>query len=725
MKVPATPTTGRDHASVRTDATADQLVADLVDAAEQGDYTALLPTSVVVARDAAAAADAESVAQALAAATSHSTIAALMAIESLAVVAHGDADEVLVDLLSHPVDLVRRHATWRLAARLPTRRAYPALIDQLSLGGIDTLHARRTLSSWSGSDEVVITRLALERLAVEARPAQRARLVELLGAIGDDTDEVIMHLAEDGDEHDGVRTSAIGALAERRDARVDEMLQRLTRADDAIGLQAALAMTARASAESRAVEAAGARGLRVAQLVLAPGLDGGLSAGGRGDTGGVASLLVSLGESLARRDDVDHVLTIGRGSVADALTGPPPSGNDRLSFGTVTFGDDARPAIAPDAAWEHVPAIERGVRRALRLAGPIDVLHLRMADAGTLAGANVAAAAGIRTCFSVAPDPHNVIESLQARGALDDTSFVRLATESHVWFRARMVEQLARDADCLALFPRSRSIGFLDDLDVHRRPAAVVAEGIDIGAIDRADVALSRSATSAGSSTSSDTAGDDGVLAELDRRIPSFRRGLPIVLTVGRLHPVKGMERVVAAWAGDQRLHESCNLVVVGGDLDAPSAIERSVLNDIERLVPSDDPRRAGLVLLGGRPRADVALLQVAAARGHGGGWPGGGVYVDGAIKEEFGLAVLEAMAAGLVVVAPSTGGPPTYIDHGDTGVLVDPDTDLATAILQAFALVDRDGRVARARDTVERRYSIDTMAAQLVDLYRPATAPV
>jgi glycosyltransferase involved in cell wall biosynthesis len=98
-------------------------------------------------------------------------------------------------------------------------------------------------------------------------------------------------------------------------------------------------------------------------------------------------------------------------------------------------------------------------------------------------------------------------------------------------------------------------------------------------------------------------------------------------------------------------------------------------------------------------------------------------VYVDGALKEEFGLAVLEALAAGLVVVAPSTGGPATYVEPGDTGVLVDPGTDLGVAMLDAFELVARSGRAERARAMVEQRYSIETMAAQLVELYRPTMA--
>ena len=139
------------------------------------------------------------------------------------------------------------------------------------------------------------------------------------------------------------------------------------------------------------------------------------------------------------------------------------------------------------------------------------------------------------------------------------------------------------------------------------------------------------------------------MLADLAAAIPDDRRDLPLLVSVGRLNPVKGMDRIVAAWANDPLLHAGCTLVIVGGDLAAPSVVERSVLAAIERLVPVDDERRSGLVLLGGRPHADVARLLVAAARGRAGGWPAGGVYVDGAWKEEFGLAVLEALAAGLV----------------------------------------------------------------------------
>ncbi len=104
-----------------------------------------------------------------------------------------------------------------------------------------------------------------------------------------------------------------------------------------------------------------------------------------------------------------------------------------------------------------------------------------------------------------------------------------------------------------------------------------------------------------------------------------------------------------------------------------------------------------------------------------------GGVYVGGAAKEEFGLAIVEALGAGLTVVAPAVGGPATYVADGDTGVLADTRSvsALRTAIAQARRLVGRPGRVERAQDLVLNRLTIDAMAASLIDAYKSAQADV
>ena len=377
-------------------------------------------------------------------------MAGVLAVELLGSVDGLAATDALIALLGADQQLVRRHAAWRLRRRPVTASAVPALLDMVVLGGIDTMHSHRTLRRWSESQPSIVDRTTA-RLGNTADGLRRARLLDLLGAIDDPrTTGLLIGSSVDIDEVPSARIAAIRALGDRPGA--DDALRRLAAGDDEVAAHAALAVCERGRATE--MRTAGRGGLRVGQLTMATGLDGQLSLGGRGDTGGVASLLVSLGEALSARPEIDRVLTIGRGTVTDALIGPSSADTATHCFATIAIGDEGRPAETTDDLWEHLPTIERGIRRAIGNAGGIDLLHLRMADAGTIAGARVASALGIPTCFSVAPDPHNVLAALHARGEASADAVARLATDAHIWFRARLVERLARESDTLA---RSRA----------------------------------------------------------------------------------------------------------------------------------------------------------------------------------------------------------------------------------------------------------------------------
>jgi glycosyltransferase involved in cell wall biosynthesis len=236
----------------------------------------------------------------------------------------------------------------------------------------------------------------------------------------------------------------------------------------------------------------------------------------------------------------------------------------------------------------------------------------------------------------------------------------------------------------------------------------VVPEGIDLSIVDRAITLVQ------------ERRGELPVLRELTAALPSERHGLPLVVTVGRLNPIKGMARVVADWAGDPLLSSSTNLVVVGGDLRRPSPGEQAVLDEIDAVLTSHPRARAGVVLLGARPRHETAQVVAAAHLGAPGVIAPHGAYVNGAAKEEFGLALLEALATGLPVVAPSVGGPSTYVDHGVNGVLVGPTEPMAPAMIAALAMSGDPRRAERARAAIDRNYTIDAMADALVTAYTP-----
>jgi glycosyltransferase involved in cell wall biosynthesis len=633
-------------------------------------------------------------------------ISALAAIEALARVPDDHADRVLAELLDDPRPAVREHAIWRLAGRFPARHTYGRLVGVVVSGGFTGMLAQATLVDWARIDPAAVTAVIDGALAIAGDPDHRARLVETLGAIDDPAASTILsRIALDPDEAEHVRIAAIGGIGDR--TNMDNALQELAGEPGDLGAHAALALDDRTEAQPLEHDLPG---LHLAQLTLVGDLDGQLSRGGTGDTGGVASLLVSASGALARHPDVAHVLTIGRGTITDVVAAELAPDDDRQGYAAVCIGTAGRRVTDLADAWEHRLSIERGIRRVLRHRWRLDVLHLRMADVGTLAASKVAAEFGVPVAFSLAPDPHGVVRSLQAQGRVDRRSFGEVDQQLHVWFRARLVEQLARDAAAIALFPRLEPGRVLADVGLDPDEIGdrmhVVAEGVDVDALRQAEARVA--------------SGRAPVVDEIVARLGPERGGRPLLVSAGRLHPVKGMDRVVAAWARDPELRSTTNLVMIGGDLHDPSPTEREVLDMLAAELGADPRRVDGLVLLGGRPRRHVHEVLAAARGGWGEAIVPGGVYVNGALKEEFGLALVEALGIGLPVVAPSVGGPATFVVDGDTGILVDPEHELTDGIRAARRLVDRDGREHRARRLVTERYSIDAMADALVRLYRP-----
>ena len=99
------------------------------------------------------------------------------------------------------------------------------------------------------------------------------------------------------------------------------------------------------------------------------------------------------------------------------------------------------------------------------------------------------------------------------------------------------------------------------------------------------------------------------------------------------------------------------------------------------------------------------------------------GAYVCGSLKEEFGLAVLEALAAGLVVVAPQGGGPATYVEDGFSGLLVNTSRPAQLsqgmhAALDRAAAPDGEERAGRTLQLIRDRFTVQAMARTLAGVY-------
>jgi glycosyltransferase involved in cell wall biosynthesis len=581
-------------------------------------------------------------------------LAAMLALDALAQTRSPGAEAAIVEALSQ-LDLAE-HAAWALARREPVLPAIPVLARLIAVGGFVAMPAQLALERWSeragGPVQAEIGR-ALARCSAEGG---WSRLVETLGVV-----------------------------KERRQPS---------------------ARWARLHAHRRTQHANDKRGLRVAQVLLRGRVDVDLVHAGSSDGGGVVTLLVQLARELGLREDVERSTILARPSVAGSVEHEalgPGASIVRLPFGPA---ED----VPVGAMWEYRVQIERAVTESIA-SEPIDVAHLRYADAGTFAAARALRRAGVATVFTVAPDPHALIADSERSGRLTRLSFSEAELHEHNLFRLRLVDDLTVHADRLVTLPRAGGITAIEQL-VGRPLAgprtATISEGI----------VVSEPSPPAGSASSFTVD-----LADAIGSLGATRAGLPLIMSVGRFHPVKGFPRLVEAWAGDSTLASRFNLVLVGGNLEQPTADERMVLDEIEWALQRHPAARPGLVLLGARPHSDVERLLSIARHGLLDLVDPGGLYACASTKEEFGVSILEALASGLAVVAPDGGGPAAYLNDGVTGILVEPgrvDT-LRAGLHRAARLVFDEERAALATALVKERFAIGPMASALGSTYRQA----
>ena len=172
-----------------------------------------------------------------------------------------------------------------------------------------------------------------------------------------------------------------------------------------------------------------------------------------------------------------------------------------------------------------------------------------------------------------------------------------------------------------------------------------------------------------------------------------------VLMAVGSLKPLKGMDVLLRAAAPELRTGDDVRLVLVGEGPD------RAALEGLAReLGVGDRAVFAGL-------RDDVETMLRAAD-----------LLVLPSHTEALPTVILEAMATGLPVVATRVGGVPELVEPDRSAVLVPPGDEAALREAIHRVLVDSSlqrALGARGREIVEEKFRVEAMCKAREELFR------
>ena len=182
----------------------------------------------------------------------------------------------------------------------------------------------------------------------------------------------------------------------------------------------------------------------------------------------------------------------------------------------------------------------------------------------------------------------------------------------------------------------------------------------------------------------------------------------PVVVgTMGHLAPIKGHDVFVRAAALVCASRPDAQFVVIGEDKSPEMGYRKSLESLVAELGVSGN-----VTMPGWRDDIPTALSSLT-------------LFVSAARSEPFGLSIVEAMAAGLPVVATASEGALEIIENGVNGKLVPVDhpESLAEAINELLDDPAERSRLGHNAQLAAQRFSLARMASDTERVYREVLA--
>lgn len=192
----------------------------------------------------------------------------------------------------------------------------------------------------------------------------------------------------------------------------------------------------------------------------------------------------------------------------------------------------------------------------------------------------------------------------------------------------------------------------------------------------------------------------------------------PLILALSRPDKRKNIVGLMTAFGESKQLQQLANLLIIAGNRDDIDDLEsgaREVFQEL--LVAIDRYDLYGKVAMPKHHRRDqvAQIYRIAAASG--------GVFVNPALTEPFGLTLIEAAASGLPIVATEDGGPRDIMANCQNGELIDP-LETSTISAAILALLENKSLWQQCQQNglkgVHAHYSWQAHAQRYLQLIKP-----
>ncbi len=424
-----------------------------------------------------------------------------------------------------------------------------------------------------------------------------------------------------------------------------------------------------------------------------------LELGRDSDTGGQTLYVLELAQALGRHPDVDRVDLVTRlvadPSVDDDYAQPVETLPNNVQIVRIPAGPDEY--IPKEQLWDHLDSFTDNLTQTLRSNERFpDLIHSHYADAGYV-GSHLSNLLGIPLVHTGHSLGRVKLSRLLASGL----------TAKGVEEQYNMAHRIEAEETTLATAERvitstHQEIEEQYELYDYYQPEQmrVIPPGTDLEKF---------MPPSSGEL-------ETPLYKELVRSLKEPDK--PMILALSRPDRRKNIAALIEAYGISPELQTKANLVIIAGNRDDIDDLDGAVQEVFhELLVAIDRHDLYGKVAMPKHHRRDqVALIyRIAAATG--------GVFVNPALTEPFGLTLIEAAASGLPVVATEDGGPRDIIGNCGNGFLIDPlePSTITEALMKLLQDSELWSRLAQSGLTgVRRHYSWDAHVKTYLQKIKP-----